>query len=114
MKKVYFVFIPFFFFCVLGCSSLKNTFSENNQNESTEVLDYTDADVVQNEIQNIRKIMSSEPTKALWRAVLLGDESIKKECIDLCFIQLDLAIEEKNYFEAKNQFHHSIFPNTCY
>ena len=101
MKKVYFVFIPFFLFCVLGCSSLKNTFSENNQNESTEVLDYTDADVVQNEIQNIRKIMSSEPTKALWRAVLLGDESIKKECIDLCFIQLDLAIEEKNYFEAK-------------
>ena len=91
MKKVYlFLLISLLF----GCSSVKKI--ENQIN-----LDYTQEDVAKNEIETIRKLKSSEPTKALWRSYLLDNKDIFQECIDHCLIQLDLSIEEKDYFEAK-------------
>ena len=91
MKKVYlFLLISLLF----GCSSVKKI-------ENPISLDYTQEDVVKNEIETIRKLKSSEPTKALWRSYLLGNKDILQECIDHCLIQLDLSIEEKDYFEAK-------------
>lgn len=91
MKKVYlFLLISLLF----GCSSVKKI--ENQIN-----LDYTQEDVAKNEIETIRKLKSSEPTKALWRSYLLDNKDILQECIDHCLIQLDLSIEEKDYFEAK-------------
>ena len=89
MKKVYlFLLISLLF----GCSSVKKI--ENQIN-----LDYTQEDVAKNEIETIRKLKSSEPTKALWRSYLLDNKDIFQECIDHCLIQLDLSIEEKDYFE---------------
>lgn len=91
MKKVYlFLFISLIF----SCSSVKKI-------ENSISLDYSQEDVVKNEIETIRKLMSSEPTKALWRSYLLGNKEIFQECIEHCLIQLDLFIEEKDYFEAK-------------
>lgn len=91
MKKVYlFLLISLLF----GCSSVKKI--ENQIN-----LDYTQEDVAKNEIETIRKLKSSEPTKALWRSYLLDNKDILQECIDHCLIQLDLSIAEKDYFEAK-------------
>lgn len=91
MKKVYlFLLISLLF----GCSSVKKI-------ENPISLDYTQEDVAKNEIETIRKLKSSEPTKALWRSYLLGNKDILQECIDHCLIQLDLSIEEKDYFEAK-------------
>ena len=91
MKKVYlFLLISLLF----GCSSVKKI-------ENPISLDYTQEDVAKNEIETIRKLKSSEPTKALWRSYLLGSKDILQECIDHCLIQLDLSIEEKDYFEAK-------------
>lgn len=91
MKKVYlFLLISLLF----GCSSVKKI-------ENPISLDYTQEDVAKNEIETIRKLKSSDPTKALWRSYLLGNKDILQECIDHCLIQLDLSIEEKDYFEAK-------------
>lgn len=91
MKKVYlFLLISLLF----GCSSVKKI-------ENPISLDYTQEDVAKNEIETIRKLKSSDLTKALWRSYLLGNKDILQECIDHCLIQLDLSIEEKDYFEAK-------------
>ena len=92
MKKVYlFLLISLLF----GCSSVKKI--ENQIN-----LDYTQEDVAKNEFETIRKLKSSEPTKALWRSYLLENKDILQECIDHFLIQLDLSIEEKDYFEDIN------------
>lgn len=91
MKKVYLFLLIILLF---GCSSVKKI-------ENPISLDYTQEDVAKNEIETIRKLKSSEPTKALWRSYLLGNKDILQECIDHCLIQLDLSIEEKDYFEAK-------------
>lgn len=91
MKKVYLFLLIILLF---GCSSVKKI-------ENPISLDYTQEDVAKNEIETIRKLKSSDPTKALWRSYLLGNKDILQECIDHCLIQLDLSIEEKDYFEAK-------------
>lgn len=91
MKKVYLFLLIILLF---GCSSVKKI-------ENPISLDYTQEDVAKNEIETIRKLKSSDPTKALWRSYLLGNKNILQECIDHCLIQLDLSIEEKDYFEAK-------------
>ena len=69
-----------------------------------EPLNYSDDDIVQNEIGRIDAFMESEPVRALWRAKLLGRE----EVIDRCFSNLEelfnKALEEEKYLDAKKYY----------
>lgn len=87
-------------FCLL-CNSCQ-TF--NKKNIDNNPLDYTNEDVVKNEIRNINKIMASEPVKALWRSVLLGREDVIKNSTDNLVLLFEDAIENGKYFEAKKYY----------
>ena len=63
-------------------------------------LDYTNDDVVQNEIHTIRTLLETDCVKALWRACILKNQEIIDECKAQTILQLDYAIENKDYYEA--------------
>lgn len=98
MKKKFFISLTIF--AILLCTSCQSI----NKNIPAVPLDYTNEDVVKNEIQNINKIMGTEPVKALWRAVLLGREDVIKNCTDNLVLLFEDAIENKKYFEAKKYY----------
>ncbi len=63
-------------------------------------LDYTNDNVVQNEIHTIRTLLETDCVKALWRACILKNQEIIDECKAQTILQLDYAIENKDYYEA--------------
>lgn len=77
-----------------ACKSIKQPESVITQ------LDYTKDDVVNSEIENIKRIKKENSVQALWRASFLG----KKDIIDMCASsveeELKQAIKNKDYFEA--------------
>ena len=77
-----------------GCKSVK--LPEN----VSEPLDYTDDDVVKNEIKNIYTMLETVPVKALWRACILGDAEVKAKCQEAVKNQLLLAVQEERYYDA--------------
>ena len=85
--------------CILiSCRSVKQPASV------VQPINYTDEDIVQNEIERINAFMENEPLRALWRAKLLGRE----EVIDSCFSKIEelynTALSEKNYLDAKKYY----------
>ena len=60
-------------------------------------IDYTDQDVVDNEIKTIRELQQKESTKALFRACLLKNNEIINECADIVKGQAEEALENKDY-----------------
>ena len=93
----FFLYIVFLF---MRCMNFISYNSINNVKNIPQPIDYDDAKVVQNEIQRINSFMESEPVRALWRAILLGDEEIiSKTKENLCQLYIR-AIDEKNYYEA--------------
>ncbi|MCR4733743.1 MAG: S1C family serine protease [Treponema sp.] len=64
------------------------------------IIDYTDEDVVNNEISQIKRLMPQNPVKALWRALKLGREELINECYDYVKLQFNAALEENDYYEA--------------
>ena len=77
-----------------GCKSVK--LPEN----VSKPLDYTDDDVVKNEIKNIYAMLETLPVKALWRACILGDAEVKAKCQEAVKNQLLLAVQEERYYDA--------------
>ena len=67
-------------------------------------LNYSDADIVDNEIQRIDSFLEEEPVRALWRAGLLGREDVTQRCLEKVEKLFDTAIEEKNYLDAKKYY----------
>ena len=61
--KPVFGLVLFVFLFFISCTS--------SPREEFTPLDYTEEDVITNEISNIEKMLESESTKALWRATLL-------------------------------------------
>jgi len=96
-KKIFIIFVVFFIL-FSSCSSAK---VEPKINEK---LNYTEEDILQNEISEIRKLISVDPIKALWRATFISDQQIKNECIENCFNQFEIAINDKDYFEAQKYY----------
>ena len=95
MKQIsYFLLLGTLFCIFTGCKSIK----EPEHVES--YLDYTDDDVVQNEIHTIRTLLETDCVKALWRACILKNQEIIDECKNQVIIELDSAIENKDYHEA--------------
>ena len=69
-----------------------------------QALNYSDEDIVQNEIKRINDFIEQEPVRALWRASLLN----RDEVIDTCFSKVEelfyTSIEEKKYLDAKKYY----------
>lgn len=63
-------------------------------------LDYTDQDVIDNEIKTIREFEQTECVKALFRACLLGQSDIIKESADVVKENAAKALEQKDYMQA--------------
>ena len=69
-----------------------------------EALNYSDEDIVQNEIERIESFMEKEPVRALWRASLLGREEVTDRCFDRVEELFNTSLEEKNYLDAKKYY----------
>ncbi len=65
--------------------------------EIQQPLDYTNEDVIANEIKTIRELEEKESTRALFRACLLQDPQIIEECENLVLEQAEKAIQENDY-----------------
>jgi len=95
------LFAGFIFSFLSGCTTLK-------QPKSVEApLNYSDEDVKKAEIDRIRGFEQTEPVKALWRSMLLADETIIAECANLVEIKLYEAVENNDYFNAQ-KYHKSL------
>ena len=88
------IFFTLFVLSSAGCKSIKQPSSIEQP------LDYTNKDVVENEINTIRTLQKNESTKALFRACLLGDSVIIDECKAIVKEQAEKAVEEKDYSQA--------------
>ena len=97
--KVKSVFAGIFFVLLFSsCASVK-------QPESVaQPLNLSDSDIVALEVEAIKKRLLEEPVEALWRAIILDDKQLYNECADYVAVQMDKAIEENDYFEAKRYF----------
>ena len=101
MKKT---ILPLFAFVALS-SFLFSCATGNVETRSFSPVNYTQEDAVKDEIKTIHSIMEKESVKALWRSVLLLQNSNGmagvKECHDECVLkvkaELDKAWEEKKY-----------------
>ena len=85
------LFISLAVFCLASCKTIQQPQSVQQP------LDYTDKDVIENEINNIRAFEETESTKALFRAYLLGDDEILEECKAIVLEQAKKAEQENDY-----------------
>ena len=67
-------------------------------------LNYSDEDIVTNEIKRIDEFLETEPVRALWRANLLGREEVIQRCIAKVEELFNSALEEENYLDAKKYY----------
>lgn len=93
IKNSLYILIIFFFFA--SCKTF------NQPNSVVEKLDYTNVDVVEGEIRNIREIGKIDPIKALMRAIKLENDEIIQEYLQLNIDNFNKAIEEKDFYTAK-------------
>ena len=94
-----------FLFCVLLTAIIFSSCKTIKQPEKIfEPLDYTDNDVIQNEISAIRALKETDSTKALFRACLIeqygADALIVNECATLVREQAEQAFDQKDYTKA--------------
>ena len=99
LKKLSFLFCVFYTAIFLfSCKTIKQP------EKIFEPLDYTDTDVIQNEISAIRLLKETDSTKALFRACLVEQNgaasSIVNECAALVREQAEQAFEQKDYTKA--------------
>lgn len=95
-KKI--LFFPCLIFIFLSCSTLKQPKSIEKP------INYSDKDIVKNEIARINSMRETEPVRALWRSLLLNDENVINQSITWLENLFESAIQEKNYFEAKKYY----------
>ena len=78
-----------------------------------EPLNYSDDDIVKNEIERIDSFLEEEPLRALWRASLLGHDEVTENCVSKIKTLLETSIEEKKYLDAKKYYKSliSVYPD---
>ena len=69
-----------------------------------ERLNYTDADVYENEKKRIIKLVETAPVEALWSAKLLGDEEAVALSAQRTLELYNKSIDEKNFLDALKYF----------
>lgn len=95
VKKHYFsVGIFFCMFLFFSCQTIKQP------SEIFSPPDYTQEDVVNNEIRRIEEIRKENSVLALWRAVILEKENVINDCLQDVTAELEKAVEDKNYLDA--------------
>ena len=70
IKSFSFAFLLLCIFSIVSCKSIRQPDS------IPQPLNYSDEDIVQNEIERIDGFLESEPLRALWRAGLLGRKEV--------------------------------------
>ena len=93
-----FVFLFSIVFFLTSCKSL------NQPKSVAQPLDYSDDDLVENEIKRINRMQDFEPVRALWRSLLLGRSEVIEKCVERLDIQIEVALDSKDYFTAKKYF----------
>lgn len=97
-KSLCFILLTASFFVCISCNSIRQPSSV------AQPLNYSDEDIVVNEIKRIDDFLETEPVRALWRASLLG----RKEVVDRCFAKVEelfnTALENKQYLDAKKYY----------
>ncbi len=92
---VVFANIIIYSFIFTNCNSVKEPESVYDE------PDYTEQDVRNNEISQIKDMLNNrESIKAMWRAYLLGDSNIINICVDKVVKQYNDFITTKKYYEA--------------
>lgn len=112
MRRPYFLFAVFLLTALtasvfLSCKTLRQPKS------IPQPINYSDEDIVKNEIHRIEEFLQTEPLKALWRAALLGNQEVLLSCRSAVEEKLSLSYEEKNYLDTKKYYKSliSIFPD---
>lgn len=98
IKLFSFTVILIFSFVFIACRSIRQPDSV------PQPLNYSDEDIVQNEIERIKGFMEKEPVRALWRASLLGREEVLDTCFSRVEELLDNTVSEKHYLDAKKYY----------
>ena len=99
-KKKFFYSLAIFCTCFLNfsCHSIRQPSSV------AQPINYSDEDIVQNEIKRIESFLENEPVRALWRASLLNRSEVTEKCFQKVASLLDSAINEGNYLDAKKYY----------
>ena len=82
------------------CATCILFFSCNTLKQPKEIavpINYSDADIVENEIKRIKNYSENEPVRALWRAVLLNNQDIIDFTVDNLDKKIKKAYDEKNH-----------------
>ena len=93
-----------FVVCLTGLLTLAACRSVRQPSSVAQPINYSDEDIVQNEIQRINEFMENEPLRALWRAHLLGRDEVTEKCFSKVVELYNSAVEEKNYLDAKRYY----------
>ena len=93
-----------FVVCLTGLLTLAACRSVRQPSSVAQPINYSDEDIVQNEIQRINEFMENEPLRALWRAHLLGRPEVTESCFLKVVELYNSAVEEKNYLDAKRYY----------
>ena len=64
------IFLLAFMCLFISCNTLKQPDSV------PEPLDYSNEEIVKNEIKTINEFLETEPVRALWRSIMLGREDV--------------------------------------
>ena len=93
-----------FVLCLSGVLALSSCRSVRQPREVAQPINYSDEDIVQNEIERINGFMENEPIRAMWRANLLGHEDVIENCFSKIEELYKKALEDKNYLDAKKYY----------
>ncbi len=95
----------FFFLLLLISASIFISCRSIRQPDSIpQSINYSDEDIVQNEIKRIEDFLENEPLRALWRASLLGREEVTEKCAQRVEELFEYALSEKKYLDAKKYY----------
>ena len=98
IKSFSFAFLLLCIFSIVSCKSIRQPDS------IPQPLNYSDEDIVQNEIERIDGFLESEPLRALWRAGLLGRKDVLDRCVEKIEELYNQALEEKKYLDARKYY----------
>lgn len=93
------IFLALFLASLAACSSAKKL-----PEEGTAELDYTDKDVHDAEVKRIYEMLEKNPVQALWRAKVLGDEDLSRECAEYVRDVCAAHVEQDDRLEAYTMY----------
>lgn len=90
--------------CAISACIFISCYSVKQPASVAQPINYTDEDIVQNEIERINGFLEKEPLRALWRAKLLGREEVIENCQSKIEELFNTALTEEKYLDAKKYY----------